>query len=76
MKLYFTGHDCKYAVEQMMMTLFPGQRPLYPQEPPQPGDDWAAVEVARQGAGVTASARLCWQGRESSTTQWECLECW
>ena len=26
MKLYFTGHDCKYAVEQMMMTLFPGQR--------------------------------------------------
>ena len=73
MKLYFTGHDCKYAVEQMMMTLFPGQRPLYPQEPPQPGEDWAAVEVARQGAGVTASARLCWQGREAAACRTEDL---
>ena len=26
MKLYFKGHDYKYAAEQMLLTLFPGER--------------------------------------------------
>ena len=30
MKLYFAGHNYKYAAEQMLLTLFPGQRPEYP----------------------------------------------
>lgn len=30
MKLYFFGHDYKYAAEQMMLMLWPGERPLYP----------------------------------------------
>ena len=30
MKLYLTGHDYKYACEQIMLTLFRGQWPLYP----------------------------------------------
>lgn len=29
MKLYFFGHDYKYAAEQMMLTLFPAERPVY-----------------------------------------------
>ncbi len=32
MKLYFYGHDYKYAVEQMLLTLFPQERPEYPEE--------------------------------------------
>ncbi len=34
MKLYFKGHAHKYAVEQMMVTLFPGEKPEYPDAPP------------------------------------------
>ena len=34
MKLFFRGHDEKYAVEQTMLTLFPAERPLYPEEAP------------------------------------------
>lgn len=30
MKLYLRGHDNKYAVEQMLLTLYPGERPEYP----------------------------------------------
>ena len=33
MRLYLIGHDYRYAVEQMMLTLFPGQHPEYPGGP-------------------------------------------
>ena len=29
MKLQFFGHDYKYAVEQMLATVFPGEKPVY-----------------------------------------------
>ncbi len=31
MKLYLNGHTYKYAVEQMLLTLFPTERPEYPE---------------------------------------------
>ena len=34
MKLYLRGHDYKYAVEQIMLTLFPSERPEYPEGHP------------------------------------------
>ena len=34
MKLYLHGHDYKYAVEQIMLTLFPNERPEYPDGKP------------------------------------------
>ena len=34
MKLYLYGHDYKYAAEQMLLTLFPNERPEYPDTPP------------------------------------------
>jgi oxygen-independent coproporphyrinogen-3 oxidase len=37
MKLYLIGHDYKYAVEQMLLTLFPGEKPEYPTAK-EPGD--------------------------------------
>ena len=37
MRLYLIGHDYKYAVEQMLLTMFPEERPEYPAgNPPQP----------------------------------------
>ena len=38
MKLFFTGHNEKYAVEQMLLTLFPQERPEY-LETPSGGDN-------------------------------------
>ena len=35
MKLYLEGHEYKYAVEQMLLTLFPEERPEYPQGRPE-----------------------------------------
>ena len=37
MDLYLRGHDHKYAAEQMLLTLFPDQRPQYPDRA-RPGD--------------------------------------
>ena len=34
MDLYLIGHDHKYAAEQMLLTLFPSQRPVYPSGAP------------------------------------------
>lgn len=34
MKLYLRGHDYKYAAEQIMLTLFPTERPEYPDGKP------------------------------------------
>lgn len=34
MRLYFSGHDCRYAAEQSLLMLFPGERPEYPEGPP------------------------------------------
>ena len=33
-KLYFEGHDYRYAAEQMLLTLYPEERPEYPDGPP------------------------------------------
>ena len=32
MKLFLSGHDYRYAVEQTVATLFPGEKPEYPEE--------------------------------------------
>ena len=37
MKLYLSGHNYQYALEQSLLTLFPDQRPEYPDGPPAPG---------------------------------------
>lgn len=34
MRLYLSGHNCRYAVEQAMMNLFPSERPEYPEGKP------------------------------------------
>ena len=69
MKLYFDPSPLweperyRYAAEQMMLTLFPGQRPEYPAGAPGEGD-FAILTLSRGASWVTATARLCWAGAE------------
>jgi len=52
MKLYFYGHDYKYAAEQMLLTMFPEERPEYPEGKPE-GD---RIELRLSSAKVYTSA--------------------
>ena len=56
MRLYLTGHDYKYAAEQMLLTLFPEQRPEYPEG--RPTGDRAELKLSRGEKFTTASCRL------------------
>ena len=65
MKLYLTGHDYKYACEQIMLTLFPGQRPLYPEEPADEGEDQAHITLFRGEQWATGRTALTWEGKSA-----------
>ena len=64
MKLYYRGHDYKYAAEQMLLTLFPTERPEYADAPPGPGEDALVLSLSRGAAWATATAALTWDGAE------------
>lgn len=59
MRLIFKGHDYKYAAEQMLLTLFPGERPVYE------GGEGSTVTLAisRGKTWLTATAVLDWAGK-------------
>ena len=56
MKLYLYGHDYKYAVEQMLLTLFPNERPEYPDAVC--GGERMEVSLTRGEKLTTGSCRL------------------
>ena len=62
MKLYLRGHDFRYAAEQTMMTLFPGQRPSYPDGEPDGSGPAALLALSEEGGTLAASATLWWAG--------------
>ena len=62
MNLYFTGHGEKYAVEQTLLTLFPQERPVYPETPPG-GDNELELTFSRGETWCTARAVLRREGR-------------
>ena len=64
MKLYYRGHDYKYAAEQMLLTLFPTERPEYADAPPGPGEDALVLSLSRGETWATATAALIWGGKE------------
>ena len=66
MKLYLKGHDYKYATEQMLLMLFPGQRPEYPAEPTAAGEDSLVLTLSRTAGRATGHAVLTWEGRRYS----------
>ena len=53
MKLYLYGHHYKYAVEQMLLTLFPEERPRYPEGRGE--GDRMEIRLSRAGRRTTAS---------------------
>lgn len=64
MKLYLQGHDYRYAAEQMLLTLFPGQRPEYPDDAPGGPGPAVKLTLSLEGGVLTAAAALWWEGRE------------
>ena len=56
MKLYLNGHDCRYAAEQMLLTLFPSERPEYPAGAPE--GDRAELTLFEGAERDTAVCRL------------------
>ena len=69
MRLYFKGHDYKYAAEQMLLTLFPEERPEYPEG--SPAGDRMELRLHRSGVYTTAfcafySGGVCWRGRAAA----------
>ena len=69
MKLYFKGHDYKYAAEQMLLTLFPGQRPEYPASSPAAGEDALELSLFRGPVWATATARLSYRGKRCAAVR-------
>ena len=63
MKLYFKGHDYKYAAEQIMMAVLPETRPEYSETMPGKDDDWALVSLSMGRTYATAVTRLSWKGK-------------
>lgn len=56
MRLYLYGHTYKYAVEQMLLTMFPQERPEYPEG--KPAGDRMEIRLSRGGHYTTASCVL------------------
>ena len=60
MKLYLYGHEYKYAVEQMLLTLFPSERPEYPDAPPE--GERMEIRLSR-GEKMTSAACALYRGK-------------
>ena len=65
MKLELRGHDERYVVEQSLMNLFPGEKPVY--EPIDPGEDnWAVITVDDAPGLCRVTVELSHQGKTAS----------
>ena len=65
MKLELRGHDERYVVEQSLMNLFPGEKPVY--EPIGPGEDnWAVITVDDAPGLCRVTVELNHQGKTAS----------
>jgi oxygen-independent coproporphyrinogen-3 oxidase len=61
MKLVLKGHDERYVVEQSLMNLFPGEKPVY--EPVLPGDNtWAVISLREEAERCQVTVELSYRG--------------
>ena len=65
MRITLKGHDYKYAVEQMLLTLFPEERPVYEGQE----ENRVTISLNRGNTWLTATAVLHWNGK---TTRHAC----
>ena len=56
MRLYLIDHEYKYAVEQMLLTMFPSERPEYPEG--KPTGERMEISLSRGAQRTTASCVL------------------
>ncbi|MGE4483853.1 MAG: coproporphyrinogen dehydrogenase HemZ [Oscillospiraceae bacterium] len=63
MKLYLIGHDYKYAAEQIMLMLFPDERPEYPEGKQETGDSWAVIALSSGKIYTTATTKIYFGGK-------------
>lgn len=61
MKLYLFNHDYRYAVEQMLLSIFPDERPEYPEGLPE--GDRAEIKLFEAEKRFTAVTRLYLGGK-------------
>ena len=64
MNLILQGHDYRYAAEQMLLTLFPEERPEYPAGPLPPGADAAVLSLDEAEGTLRARAALHRRGAD------------
>ena len=69
MYLTLQGHDYRYAAEQMMLTLFPEERPQYSECPPPAGESAAVLSLNETEDGLCARAVLLWRGRSAAAEE-------
>lgn len=60
MRLYFSGHDCRYAAEQSLLMLFPGEKPEYPEG--SPSGERCELRVSRRAKYTVCTALLVRSG--------------
>ncbi len=61
MKLYLVGHDYKYAAEQIMLVMFPSERPEYPDKY-EDADNSAVIKISAASLYTTASVKIRYDG--------------
>ncbi|MCD8366958.1 MAG: coproporphyrinogen dehydrogenase HemZ [Clostridiales bacterium] len=66
MKLYLNGHTYRYAVEQILAVLFPGEKPEYPETPPEERDRFCRSALEYGTDAVTARAQIGWDGASAA----------
>jgi oxygen-independent coproporphyrinogen-3 oxidase len=62
MKIYFSGHNYKYAAEQILLSLFSGEKPEYPEGPPL--GDRVYISLSEGEKYYTAFCSLKLSGKE------------
>ncbi len=70
MKLYLSGHRYQYAIEQILMVLFPGEKPEYPQTPPLPEESacWSTLSIEKGTAVARATIQRQGQAAEGQAS--------
>ena len=60
MEVFLKGHGYRYAAEQMLLTLYPEERPVYPPAPE--GGDSVVLTLRRGQTYASVTCRLCRDG--------------
>ena len=66
MKVELIGHDEKYALEQSLLTLFPGEKPVYGEVDEASDVHWARVTLSEENDRVQVTTELGIDGRSAA----------